>query len=108
VKKIDFSHSPESQLDSFAIGQNEVSTMRQTLKYCLPAFLLILYGCGGHYLVHDPASGANYYTKDIDRVGDSGAVKFKDHATGSNVTIQQSEVKKISEDEYEAAVKRHE
>jgi len=81
--------------------------MLRMLKYFLPGLLLILYGCGGHYLVHDPASGANYYTKDVDRVGDSGAVKFKDHVTGSNVTIQQSEVKKISEEEYEAAVKRH-
>jgi len=80
--------------------------MLRKINYLLPVLLLMLYGCSSHYLVRDPASGTNYYTTDVDRTGDSGAVKFKDHATGSKVIIQQSEVRKISEDEYEAGVKQ--
>jgi hypothetical protein len=80
--------------------------MSRKINYLFLVLLLILYGCGNHYMVRDPASGATYYTTDVDRTGETGAVKFKDRATGSIVTIQQSEVRKISEDEYEAAVKR--
>lgn len=80
--------------------------MVRKINFLLPALLLMLYGCGSHYMVRDPESGTAYYTTDIDRAGDAGAVKFKDKATGSMVTIQQSEVRKISEDEYEAAIKR--
>jgi len=76
------------------------------MNLLLPAALLILSGCASHYLVRDPASGNAYYTRDVDRIGDAGSVKFKDDATGANVTIQQSEVRKISEDEYEAGIKR--
>ena len=70
----------------------------------LPAVLLALSGCASHYMVRDPANGNTYYTKDVDRTGDSGSVKFKDDATGTKVIIQQSEVHRISEDEYEAGV----
>ena len=80
--------------------------MLRKINYMLPALLLILYGCGSHYAVRDPESGSTYYTTDVDRTGDVGAIKFKDKATGSTVTIQQSEVHKISEDEYEAGIKR--
>jgi len=74
----------------------------------LPALLLLLMvGCSSHYVVRDPASGASYYTTDVDRTGDAGAIKFKDHATGSKVIIPQSEVRKISEDEYDAGIKRN-
>jgi hypothetical protein len=82
----------------------EVSVMLRKFNYLIPAALLMLYGCSSHYMVRDPASGATYYTTDVDRTGDTGAVKFKDDATGSKVIIQQSEVRKISEDEYEAGV----
>jgi len=81
--------------------------MLRKIHYLLPAVLLMLmYGCSSHYMVHDPASGATYYTKDVDRTGDAGAVKFKDHATGSKVILQQSEVREVSEDAYEAGVKQ--
>ena len=79
--------------------------MLRKVNFLFPALLLTLYGCGSHYMVRDPESGTAYYTTDVDRAGDTGAVKFKDKATGSMVTIQQSEVRKISEDEYEAAIK---
>jgi hypothetical protein len=80
--------------------------MSRKINYLFPVLLLVLYGCGNYYMVRDPATDATYYTTDVDRTGESGAVKFKDRGTGSVVTIQQSEVRKISEDEYEAAIKR--
>ena len=80
--------------------------MMRKMSLFVPAVLLTLAGCSSHYMVRDPASGSTYYTRDVDRTGDSGSVKFKDDATGANVIIQQSEVRKVSEDQYEAGVKR--
>ena len=46
----------------------------------------------------DPASGRIYHTRDTKRR--TGAVDFKDAKAGSKVTLQSSQVKKISEAEY--------
>jgi pyruvate dehydrogenase E2 component (dihydrolipoamide acetyltransferase) len=54
--------------------------------------------------VTDPQSGKEYYTDNVDKVKMSGAVKLKDARTGSEVTIQNSEVKEISKDEYKAGL----
>ena len=72
----------------------------------LPTVLIVLTGCASHYMVRDPASGNTYYTRDVDRAGDAGSVKFRDDATGAKIIIQQSEVRTVSEDEYEAGIKR--
>jgi len=66
-------------------------------------FLAGVVGCSSYYQVKDPDSGSLYYTKDYDKVK-SGAIKFKDAKTGSEVTLQSSEVKEISSDEYKKAV----
>ena len=63
---------------------------------------MLLAGCTDHYRVTDPQSGRSYYTTKVDTAGRAGAVKIKDEKTGSTVTLQSSEVKKISEEEYEA------
>jgi hypothetical protein len=62
-------------------------------------------GCSSHYRVTDPSSGKTYYTTKIDNAGRAGAVKIKDEKTGSTVTLQSSEVKEISAEEYEAGLK---
>ena len=67
-------------------------------------FTMLLAGCGGHYMVRDPASGKAYYTEDVDKSGMTGAVKFKDAKTGGTVTLQSSEVKEISKDEFTKGV----
>jgi hypothetical protein len=66
--------------------------------------ILVVTGCTHYYRVTDPGSGKTYYTTDIheDR---GGAVKIKDDRTRSTVTLQSSEVRELSEDEYEAEVK---
>jgi hypothetical protein len=66
---------------------------------------LAVAGCSSHYRVTDPASGKTYYTTKINDAGRAGAVKIKDDRTGSTVTLQSSEVKEISADEYEAGLK---
>jgi len=80
--------------------------MIRKLRLLVPAALLSLGGCASHYLVRDPATGNTYFTKDVDRTGDSGSVNFKDSVTGARIIIQQSEVRMISEDEYEAGIGR--
>jgi hypothetical protein len=61
-------------------------------------------GCTTYYKVSDPASGHSYYTKKVKERGGSGAIKFEDEKTKSTVTLQSSEIKEISKDEFEAGV----
>ena len=66
-------------------------------------FFVAVLGCGGYYMVKDPASGNVYYTTKIkDERG--GAVKFEDKKTQTSVTLQNSEVKKISKKEFKNAL----
>ena len=51
----------------------------------------------------DPISGKVYYTKHI-AYARSGAVKLEDARTESLVVIQNSEVKKISKEDYKAGL----
>jgi hypothetical protein len=65
----------------------------------------LLGGCGGNYYkVNDPAGDRLYYTTEIDQ-SKAGAITFKDKKSGSKVTLQSSEVKDISKEEFEAGVK---
>ena len=73
--------------------------------YSYPGWTLILVGCSHYYRVTDPGSGKSYYTQDIHE-GRGGAVKIKDDRTRSTVTLQSSEVREISAEEYEAEVNR--
>ena len=56
-----------------------------------------LSGCTSYYKVKDTQSGSVYYTTEVDRSG-SGHVKFKDANTGSEVTLQSSEVLEVNEE----------
>lgn len=63
------------------------------------ACTVLLAGCfSSYYMVRDPGSGTAYYTTDVKKSG--SAVQFKDEKTGSAVTLQNSEVKEISKDEF--------
>jgi hypothetical protein len=59
-------------------------------------------GCA-RYAITDLESGKNFYTEDIDDIGD-GAIRFEDAKTGKEVTLQSSEVKKIDKEDYNIAV----
>jgi uncharacterized protein YdeI (BOF family) len=74
----------------------------------LCGMLTLVAGCGGNYYrVSDPAGDRQYYTTDIDK-SRSGAISFKDAKSGSVVTLQSSEIKEISKDEFKSAVKPEE
>jgi len=65
----------------------------------------LLAGCGGNYYkVNDTAGDRLYYTTEIEK-SRAGAITFKDKKSGSKVTLQSSEVKDISKEEFEAAIK---
>lgn len=66
---------------------------------------MVIAGCTNYYRVTDPSSGKAYYTTKVHEAGRGGAVKIKDEKTGSTVTLQSSEIKEISSDEYEAGIK---
>ena len=66
--------------------------------------ILMVAGCSHYYRVTDPGTGKTYYTTDIHEES-GGAVKLKDDRTKSTVTLQSSEVREISEDEFEAEIK---
>ena len=66
--------------------------------------VFLLAGCASYYKVTDPVSGREYYTDDIDTKIGGGSVKLKDARTKSVITLQNSEVKEISEEEYKAGL----
>ena len=64
---------------------------------------LLVIGCASYYKVTDPQSGKEYYTEKVDTLS-GGAVKVMDARTNSVVTLQNSQVKEISEKEYKAGL----
>jgi hypothetical protein len=56
-------------------------------------------GCTSYYRVHDPTTGKDYYTTDVKQER-GGAATLKDSRTGNQVTVQNSETEKISEEEF--------
>ena len=70
-------------------------------------FFVGIVGCGGYYMVKDPASGGVYYTTKIkDEKG--GAIKFEDEKTKTKVTLQNSEIKQIPKKEFKGALETKE
>jgi len=77
---------------------------RRFVHYTLAcALAFALSGCASYYKVMDPASGRVYYTDKIDEKG-NGAIQFKDEVSKTHVTLPQSEVMEITEDQYKANI----
>ena len=60
---------------------------------------LLAGGCTTYYQIQDPVTGDVYYADDLKTL-DGGAVRFTDAQNGTEVTVQNSDIKEISEDEY--------
>ena len=74
-----------------------------TFRYLgIGLLFLVAAGCTSYYRVTDQASGRTYYTTDYDRT-DSGGVVFKDAKSFSKVTLQSSELREVSRQDFEAA-----
>lgn len=58
-----------------------------------------------YYRVKDPVSQREYYTDNLKRYDQSGAIGFKDKRTGQHITLGSSEYEKITENEYHRAIK---
>jgi len=65
--------------------------------------VLLVAGCATYYKVTDPQSGKEYYTEEV-KSEKGGSVKLRDARTNSDITLQSSEVKEISKDEYKAGL----
>ena len=76
--------------------------MRNAL-FSLIGLVFVLTACTSHKRVEDPSSGRAYYTTKIDK-NKSGSIEFTDARTGGKVTMQDSVVVDISEEEFDAAV----
>jgi len=60
--------------------------------------------CSHYYKVNDPVGSKEYYTTEVDEMK-GGAIKLKDEKSGATVTLQSSEVREISAEEFEKALK---
>jgi hypothetical protein len=73
--------------------------------WTMVGLIMSMAGCTNYYKVSDPGTGHTYYTSKVKDGGRTGAIKFEDAKTKSTVTLQSSEVKEISEEEFAAGVK---
>ena len=66
------------------------------------AAALTLSACSStkYYMVKDPESNKEYFTKEVKHK--DGSVTFKDAASNSSVTLQNSQVLEITKDQYTA------
>jgi hypothetical protein len=69
--------------------------MKKIIRMAGIAAFVMLSGCTKYYMVQDPSTNRTYYTTDISEK-DSGAIKFKDLQTGSQVIMQGSVVKQVN------------
>ncbi|MGE3109294.1 MAG: hypothetical protein AB7G11_08830 [Phycisphaerales bacterium] len=81
--------------------------MKRALRVvCVCGVCATMIGCTTYYKVTDVGSGKSYYTTNWNagRYGYGGAARFRDAATGADVTLQSSEVRTVSKDEFLRAV----
>ncbi len=73
-----------------------------TIRTSLALFSLItLTACTTYYEVTDPTTNKKYYTTELDKNGD-GSVTLEAEGSGVEVTIQNSEVREVSEEAYKS------
>jgi hypothetical protein len=78
---------------------------RRGAQFCSCLFLLLFAaGCTTYYRIIDQPTRRTYYTTDFDRTY-SGAVRFYDEKSLSEVTLQSSEIIEITKNAFEEAIK---
>jgi len=76
---------------------------RTSIAAAAAVLFAVTAGCTTYYKVTDPSSGKDYYTTSYKTK--SGALVFEDDATRSKVNIQNAEIREISKDRYNEAVR---
>ena len=79
-------------------------TLKRAMVLGVSTLMFTMTGCTTYYKISDPAGSKEYYTTDVETTK-AGAIHFTDEKTRAEVTLQSSEVKKISHEEFETAVK---
>jgi hypothetical protein len=104
-KRMETAGENKENLRVFGKRKKEERKMRRPIGLALG--FLLLFGCmgKGYWMVNDPYTKTVYYTKQLDMLA-SGTVSFTDVQTGKMVHLQSSEVKKMTEDEFKAAVEK--
>jgi uncharacterized protein YcfL len=71
----------------------------------LPLILVLLAACRSHdpHRVTDLETGTVYHTKEMRRGLTSGHIYLKDAKTGAEVTVRESKVEEISEEDFRLA-----
>jgi hypothetical protein len=67
--------------------------------------IVMLTGCTSYYKVKDTATDKVFYTTQIDRQS-SGSIRFVDENSKSVVTLQNSAVTEVNEEEFKANTKK--
>jgi hypothetical protein len=67
--------------------------------------VVMLSGCTSYYKVKDTATDKIFYTTQIDRQS-SGSIRFVDENSKSVVTLQNSAVTEVNEEEFKANTKK--
>ena len=74
-------------------------------SFCVNALVgvsLVGLSAGCHYRITNPESGRTYYATGYKDYKQSGAIRFKDVATGKTVTLDSWESQQISSEEFKA------
>jgi len=74
--------------------------MKRTLA-AVGLALMCAGGCTSYYKVTDPTSGRVYYTQELQQKN-NGAATLKDARTGSKVNLQNTEIEKITKEQFES------
>lgn len=69
------------------------------MRFLTAGILLGLAGCTSYYRITDPSTGKVYYTTELKQ---DGSTSFKDARTGDSLTLDNVEVRKISQEEFNA------
>ena len=81
--------------------QNQMQLVRKAVVTVILGLAAMAMGCASYYAVTDPKTGKQYYTTEWEAAR-GGTTRFTDAKTGAIVTIQESEVREVSEKEFQA------
>jgi len=81
--------------------QNQMRLVQKVVLTVILGLAAMAIGCASYYVVTDPKTGKQYYTTEWDTAR-GGTTRFTDAKSGAIVTIQESEIREVSEKEFQA------